>query len=200
MESLKNSFNNVKDNTQEIRDQARNSARRVQAQVTGESPPDPDVLDQCCPNMSMQNRVIGWLVCFGIGILLQLLSFTAIGSILTGKAKKFAILYTLGNICALGGTFFVCGPKTQIRRMTKKNRLGASLAFIISLVLTLVVAFVAKFPGRTLLILILVLIQWLAIIWYTLSYIPFARQGAMSCMRRCIGLGPANDNSVALSA
>lgn len=102
-----------------------------------------------------------------------------------GKGVKFAVLYTFGNIVALAGTFFVCGPQTQIRKMSKKGRAVASAVFLTSMILTLVVAFSPAFKLKALVVLLLVLIQWCAMVWYVLSYIPFARQAAKGCFGRC---------------
>ena len=61
--------------------------------------------------------------------------------------------------------------------MFKKTRIIATLMYLGSMVGTLVVAFTMKdVPAQGALVLVCV-----AIVWYTLSYIPFARQWAKSC-------------------
>ena len=63
-----------------------------------------------CPTMSIKTRVYGWLVCMGIGIFLSFISSGMLHNIIKGKVVKFAVLYTLGTICALASSFFLWGP------------------------------------------------------------------------------------------
>jgi hypothetical protein len=66
--------------------------------------------------------------------------------------------------------------------MFKKTRIIATLMYLGSMVGTLVVAFTMKdVPAQGALVLVCVAAQYVAIVWYTLSYIPFARQWAKSC-------------------
>eukprot|EP00913_Durusdinium_trenchii_P010260 g9621.t1 len=105
-----------------------------------------------------------------------------------GRRAKlgFAELYTLGNLLALVGTLFLAGPRRQLRRMGREKRWIASLCFVVSMVLTLLVALSpGKWHGRTLILLLLVLVQWAALIWYTLSYIPFGQRTALGALRAC---------------
>ena len=57
-----------------------------------------------CSSMSYQNRVYGFGACFILGWTISGLSVFAVS---TGNVLSFALLYTLGNICALGGTGFL---------------------------------------------------------------------------------------------
>ena len=64
--------------------------------------------------------------------------------------------------------------------MFDNTRIAATIIYIIAIIVTLVVAFTTH---NGLLTLICALIQWLALLWYSLSYIPFARdmvKGAFS--------------------
>mmetsp|Transcript_42283 Transcript_42283/g.131551 ORF Transcript_42283/g.131551 Transcript_42283/m.131551 type:complete len:80 (-) Transcript_42283:91-330(-) len=73
--------------------------------------------------------------------------------------------------------------------MRKEKRWLASLVFLSSMVLTIVVAEASgRFHGRTLLLLLLVLLQWCAVVWYSLSFVPFGRQMACAGLRRCFAL------------
>lgn len=57
-------------------------------------------------------------------------------------------------------------------------RAVATSLYLVTLALTLFVALspYASVPGRGILLLILVVVQFLAYVWYTLSYVPFARR------------------------
>jgi len=93
---------------------------------------------------------------------------------------------TVGNIIALCGSCFLTGPHSQMKRMWSDTRRSATIAYLGSLFLTLVVAF-APIPGpKGLMLLFLMIIQYLAITWYCLSYIPYARETVMGCLQRRI--------------
>eukprot|EP00210_Caulerpa_lentillifera_P009264 g8829.t1 len=89
----------------------------------------------------------------------------------------FAVLYTLGLICFIGSTFFLMGPLSQLKSMTKQHRLPASFAFLALICLTLWAAFGVK---STILVLIFFVLQLIALAWYVLTYIPYGQQAAGS--------------------
>mmetsp|Transcript_33512 Transcript_33512/g.47588 ORF Transcript_33512/g.47588 Transcript_33512/m.47588 type:complete len:127 (+) Transcript_33512:135-515(+) len=94
-----------------------------------------------------------------------------------GRAVPFVLNATVGNMIALGGSCFFTGPKSQLNNMFQETRRIASIAYLISMVFTLVIAFVPmpSIIPKGLILLILLLIQYVAIAWYCLSYIPYAR-------------------------
>ncbi|XP_016337368.1 vesicle transport protein SFT2B-like [Sinocyclocheilus anshuiensis] len=87
----------------------------------------------------------------------------------------FIVFYTFGNICSLVSTMFLMGPVKQLN-MCDKTRAFATVVMITCLVLTLCAAFWWKIFALTLLFVIL---QVLAFAWYSLSYIPFARDAVL---------------------
>jgi len=151
-----------------------------------------DFSSTLCPTLTIKQRAIGFATCLAIGFLLDLFSFARLAQVFTGHAERYALIYTAGNLTALSGTFFLAGPSRQLARMTTQHRWMASLAFVVSMVLTLIVASVGYFRMKGLIILLLVLIQWVALIWYGLSFIPFGRQMARAVIQRiCCGGGSA---------
>jgi len=94
----------------------------------------------------------------------------------------FAVLYTLGNLMAVGSTLFLMGPMKQISNMFAKTRAVATIVMLSALVLTLCSAFWWK---KNVLALLFVIIQFLAMTWYSISYIPYARDAVLKC---CNGL------------
>jgi len=78
---------------------------------------------------------------------------------------------------------FLMGPWRQIKNMFDPSRLIATLVYLGLLVITLVVAF--KFPNIPLLI-VLVVLQFAALVWYTASYIPGAQMAIRSCLCSCV--------------
>ena len=80
---------------------------------------------------------------------------------------------------ALRSTAFLCGPKKQFRNMTDRTRLLTSIVYVVFMILTLVAALKWKSKIGTV---ICCLVQYGALTWYTLSYIPFARALAKKLM------------------
>ncbi|CAD2213069.1 hypothetical protein AGDE_05461 [Angomonas deanei] len=62
--------------------------------------------------------------------------------------------------------------------MTKIHRLIPTLVFVVSIVLTFIMAFAAKVPGLTILF---IFIQYFSLAWYCITYIPFAKEGILRC-------------------
>lgn len=86
--------------------------------------------------------------------------------------RLFCAFYTLGNACSVFSTMFLMGPLSQAKKMFNSTRWIATTLMIAFLVLTLVAALVWK--KRTL-ALLFCMCQFLSMTWYSLSYIPFAR-------------------------
>ncbi|CAI9726730.1 transport SFT2B-like [Octopus vulgaris] len=132
--------------------------------------------------LSWSTRIKGFAICFLLGI-----GFSVLGSALLFIAKKglvlFAVFYTLGNVLSLSSTCFLMGPMNQLKKMFAKTRIIATIVVLLMFILTLVAAFALKKPGLALLCVIL---QSLALTWYSLSYIPYARDAVKKCFASCI--------------
>jgi len=132
-------------------------------------------------SMSWGTRLRGFLICFITGIVCSIL-----GSVLfwfKNGIVIFCILYTIGNVAAMSSTLFLMGPMKQLRNMFAKTRAIATVAVIVSIVLTIVFAAMHK-KG---LVLIFCIIEFLAMTWYSISYIPFARDAVMKTFQSCVG-------------
>lgn len=125
--------------------------------------------------LSWTTRIKGFAFCFGLGFLFSILGafFLAI----PGKGLKlFAIFYSIGNITSIASTLFLMGPVKQLKKMFNSTRVLSTITALTFLVLTLVSALVIKKTGLTFLCCI---IQFLAMTWYSLSYIPYARDAVL---------------------
>lgn len=133
--------------------------------------------------LSWSTRIKGFIICFVLGV-----SFSFLGSFLLFMGKNgltlFAIFYTFGNLTALASTCFLMGPIKQVKRMFAETRFIATIIMLICLVLTLCAALWWKIPPLAILF---VALQFLAMTWYSLSYIPFARDAVKKCFSGCIG-------------
>ncbi|CAF0865918.1 unnamed protein product [Adineta steineri] len=120
--------------------------------------------------LSWDTRLKGFGLCLLVAVLL------GIGSVIVyflgNNLSGFAVLYSVAIIFGLGSTIFLMGPMKQLKKMFDSSRLIATIVFLASIVMTLISALVIK---SGVLVLIFVIVQFLALGWYTISYIPFAR-------------------------
>ncbi|XP_022723662.1 vesicle transport protein SFT2A-like isoform X2 [Durio zibethinus] len=101
--------------------------------------------------------------------------------IVFAKPIKFALLFTFGNVLAVGSTAFLMGPEQQLRMMFDSVRVYATAIYIGFVVLALICALWIQSKILTLLAIIC---EICALIWYCLSYIPFARRIVSDLMIR----------------
>eukprot|EP01125_Pyxidicula_operculata_P014507 TRINITY_DN4836_c0_g1_i1.p1 TRINITY_DN4836_c0_g1~~TRINITY_DN4836_c0_g1_i1.p1 ORF type:complete len:170 (-),score=18.77 TRINITY_DN4836_c0_g1_i1:209-718(-) len=144
--------------------------------------------ESSCPSLSLKQRMIGFLITIAIGGLLGAIS---VFLFFQNQVPAFAVLYTLSNVFAIASTSFWVGPQKQIKKMVKPHRLIATIIFVVSMVLTLVFAFAV--PTVSFLIVVFVIIQFVAFLWYTLSFMPLARRITKKICTKicpCIKQGP----------
>uniref|UniRef100_A0A3B5MD24 Vesicle transport protein n=1 Tax=Xiphophorus couchianus TaxID=32473 RepID=A0A3B5MD24_9TELE len=121
-------------------------------------------------------RMKGFLICFVLGAVCSILA-TCLLWIPGFGLPVFAVLYTIGNLCALASTMFLIGPLRQLKNMCAKVRALATNSVVLVLVLQW------KNNGLALLFCVL---QFLAFTWYGLSYIPFARDAVIKMFSLCM--------------
>ena len=138
--------------------------------------------DSACPSMPVKHRIAGFIVCFILGFALSILSTVLfiIGSL---EAYKFAIFFSLGNICSLLSSLFLIGPCRQLKRMFEKTRIAATILVFFFIAFTLIYALVIYKDElfHKIILLIIIALQFGANIWYLLSYIPFGRTACKKC-------------------
>jgi hypothetical protein len=139
----------------------------------------------CCCDLTYKQRFIGFLACFVIGMILSFMSIFGIFDLVLNPTK-FAIIYSLGNIFALAGTCFLWGPKKQTRDMYQtKDRAISSTCYLLCIVGTILLCI---FYPKWWLILPVILIQFIAMIVYSLSFFPRIRACFIRCfVRGCCG-------------
>eukprot|EP01062_Namystynia_karyoxenos_P066870 TRINITY_DN60791_c0_g1_i1.p1 TRINITY_DN60791_c0_g1~~TRINITY_DN60791_c0_g1_i1.p1 ORF type:complete len:201 (+),score=69.75 TRINITY_DN60791_c0_g1_i1:81-605(+) len=131
--------------------------------------------DAVCPSLTLKQRAIGFAICVGIGIVFSIISWFAV----VGRNwVQFGIFATLGNLISIGGSCFLRGPLKQVKSMFEEKRLEATIVFVVSMVYTLLAAlWIQTVP----LVILMCIVQYLAFVWYGLSYIPFARAAVKKC-------------------
>lgn len=138
-----------------------------------------DDICEMCPKLSMKERIIGFCCCVALGYTISLCSTIVLFGGYTAKnIRMFAILYILGNLIALIATAFFVGPRRLCKRMTHKTRrIGTAIWFI--LMIAVFACAVAQLPLY--IILILLVLETMAGIWYAASYIPYGRRMIVAC-------------------
>lgn len=119
--------------------------------------------------MSLKNRFLCFGACYLIGILITFLSIISLVNI-KSKPYQFAILYTLGNILSIAATAFLWDPIHQVQNMFKRPRVYSSVIYFSCMILTIIVVCTST---KHKIIYLLVFIQFLAGIWFTLAAIPY---------------------------
>lgn len=119
-------------------------------------------------DLSYTQRISGFLMMMGMGLL-----FIFLGFFMWMVPKKFAFFMTCGNVFCLCSTMFLAGVRQQLASMFQANRFEAACLYLLSVFLTLVSAVWLK---SSLLCIIFAVVQLGCILWYALSYLPFARQ------------------------
>jgi hypothetical protein len=128
------------------------------------------------PSMTWQQRIYGCAICMVIGFCLSMGSLFRLIELLHGDPVPFAIMYTLGNIISISATCFLYGPWSQAKQMFAPTRFITTVVYVLFMGLTLFLAFYPEeIPVRVLWLVLSILAQFLALVWYTLSYIPFGR-------------------------
>ena len=119
------------------------------------------------------------------------LSFRLFIKLVLGNPAPFVFLYTSGNILSLLSSIFLSGPSRQLRYMFDDKRYGTTITYLIALSVSIVVCFIPMKTGLKIgCLVVLLLIQMCANIWYTLSYIPYGR----ATVRRMIVSFMSNDD------
>lgn len=127
--------------------------------------------------LSTKQRLYGFLICLAAGIACTLLSM-----LVFFNPVKFGITFSFGNLLALGSTAFLIGPKRQVTMMLDPVRIYATAIYLASIIIAL---FCALYVRNKLLTLLAIVLEFGALLWYSLSYIPFARSMVSKVMVAC---------------
>jgi len=134
-------------------------------------------------NLSYTQRVWGFAICFSLGMIISIMS-----SFLVLNPVKFALPYSFGNALSLLSTGFLVGPRRQLKYACAPTRVWAFVIYIGCIVCTLVSALHFR---KAFLTLLFVLVQFLAGLWYTASYVPYGREMLTRCGNTIVGQAQA---------
>ena len=130
---------------------------------------------ECCPTMTRIQRLIAFVVCFSLGILCFCLSAVYIPVLLL-KARKFALLYTLGSAFFLASFCFLLGPLSYLKSLFTAERRCFSMSYLVTLIGTLYFALHLQSTPLTVLCAVL---QLIAMLSFLVSHIPGGAKGLM---------------------
>ncbi|RNE99215.1 hypothetical protein TraAM80_08318 [Trypanosoma rangeli] len=123
-------------------------------------------------SLTYRQRFVGFFATLGMG-----LCFIAIAAFFAPTVavfpKKFTFFLTTGNIFCVTSTAFLVGFQKQMRSFFDAKRLEAAVMYAVSTILTLVAALYWK---SSLFSIIFAVVQVFCLLWYALSYVPFARR------------------------
>ncbi|CAD6186071.1 unnamed protein product [Caenorhabditis auriculariae] len=89
------------------------------------------------------------------------------------KITGFCIMTSISAVLSLASTCFLMGPVGQCKKMFHRSRWIASSLYLLMIVLTLFAGLALK---NVSLAIICTAGQYVAMAWYSLSYIPYARE------------------------
>ncbi|ONK57785.1 uncharacterized protein A4U43_C09F4070 [Asparagus officinalis] len=128
--------------------------------------------------LTTKQRLYGFAICLSAG-----LACTFLSMLVFLNPIKFGVTFTFGNLLALGSTAFLIGPKRQVTMMLDPVRIYATAIYLASMIISLFCAF---YVHNKLLTLLAIILEFGALVWYALSYIPFARSMVSKIMFACL--------------
>jgi len=175
-----------------VREKATKTMNKAKSAVGMSVPEENNTLREevaeMCPQLTFRQRMAGFGTCFALGWIISLTSFNYFEELIAGKPVPFVVVYTVGNVISIISSLFLCGPKRQFKRMFDDKRKITTTVYLSTLLLALIVCFIPFNSDAKLAILVILLLsQFVASLWYTLSYIPFARRAVLNCFRREFG-------------
>ncbi|KAL1488936.1 hypothetical protein ABEB36_014722 [Hypothenemus hampei] len=121
-----------------------------------------------CPSLSKFQRLALFALCVGMGILCFTISLMYL-PVLLFKARKFALLFTLGSLFFVFSLFFLWGPLTYIKHMFSRERLGLTLSYGGTLFGTL---YCALYLQSTPFTVVFAVGQIISLLWTVITNIP----------------------------
>lgn len=141
---------------------------------------------ELCPKLTVAQRLMGYAACVGVGLILNIGSWVRLVDLVNGNPTPFVTLFTIGNIISVIGAFFLNGPYAQAVKMIGPQMRCATGAYLISMIATFIVAFhegIKDEEERLGLILMLIVIQYLCMIWFIICSVWFLKQMVLGCCR-----------------
>lgn len=122
--------------------------------------------DGDCFQLTLSQRILGFIGCALIGMFSGVLSIFAIALL---RIRKFSLLFAIFNLMVLSSTGFLIGFKKQFRSLTDRKRILACIGMFSGMILT----FISAFRWKILIGVILGFsIEVVSFIYYAFSILP----------------------------
>uniref|UniRef100_A0A6M2E1G4 Vesicle transport protein n=1 Tax=Xenopsylla cheopis TaxID=163159 RepID=A0A6M2E1G4_XENCH len=118
--------------------------------------------------MSRVQRLICFIICISVGLICFCLSAMYI-PMLVFKARKFALLFTLGSLFFIFSASFLYGPMNHMKSLFSKPRLLMTVVYFGTLIGTLYCALNLKSTPLTI---GFAMLQVVALLWSTIANFP----------------------------
>lgn len=134
--------------------------------------------------MSYKQRIIGFLVCSVLGFLISwIMTFIFVFSAF--NVTVYAVIFSFCQILNIAGSCFLSTPSGHLKAMKKKHRIIPSIAYIVMIILTIVLAVAT---GIKALVLLCVILLTICYYWYTISFIPYGTKILKKLCGTCLDL------------
>jgi len=129
--------------------------------------------DPCLPSLSKKQRIIGFMGCLVLGLFCFGMSSLYI-PVLVFKARKFALLYSMGSMFFILSFAALWGPVNHLKHLFSGDRLPFTIIYFCTIFATL---YFSLWKRSYVFTIICAIIQILALVWYIVSYIPGGQTG-----------------------
>ncbi|CAI5742380.1 unnamed protein product [Hyaloperonospora brassicae] len=170
--------------------------RRQKDSSDGDSDEEDGLLDDIgdeFDQLTLHQRLLSAIGCY---VLSGLFAFAATVMLCTSvhHVRFYAFFYSLSNLATFSSLIFIMGQQRLQKRMLSRKRSAAGTAWIGALALTIVVAFV--WPSHWFMVLMLLILQFGCMIWYSVSYYAFGRKFLHKYMAKRVVLVDAMDGKI----
>lgn len=122
-------------------------------------------------SLTRMQRIYGFFMALGMGVVFFVIAISLLPTIALFP-KKFAFFFTCANVFCIASSVFLVGFRRQMESMMESHRFQAASAYVLSMFMTLASALHWQ---SSVLALIFACVQLAAVLWYSLSYVPYAR-------------------------
>ena len=143
--------------------------------VTGE---DEDKCEIC--DCSFKTRMIGGIICLAVGFVFTWIAFIIF---VKGNMAGFSIVYVIGSAASIASTFFFAGWKKQMKEF--KSNIPFLVSGICVVVCLLLLLIVGNLTESVAFVVIFLILQWIAQIFYVITAIPGGWTGIKTVFSAC---------------
>lgn len=150
------------------------------------------------PDLHWKHRVLGSCACAFLGSLISSNSFRQLAAYTTFNSQAASVVQaTLGNVLVICSSCFWTGPKRQLQSMFGDlTRKLSCVTYCGSILTTLILAFIQP-PLVSLYYFVLMIIQYVSVVVYALSYVPCCKNRFRDYVKRKFTRGGRTSSNMA---